>query len=97
MPIDAVVVGDEEIKLVLPPKLERVLVVSVVLTYGMLIVDAVAEDVMMLEDSKELFEVGEGSNDVDVVEGMAVGVKLGVGVKEVSDGAGEGGGEERTD
>lgn len=98
LPVAVVVAGDEEIRLpLLPVRSARVLVVSVVLEYETLIVNAVAEAAMISvdsEDSEKLLEAGEGSSSGDV-EGIAAGVKLRVGVKEVSVGAGEGGGEER--
>lgn len=96
VPVNEVAVSDAEITLLLPVRLERVLVVSVVLVYEILTVGADGEGVVISEVSEETSGVVDDSSDGEG-DGVVTGVEIESVVKEVSDGAGEGGGEERID
>lgn len=96
--VEKVVLSDDEIKLVLTaPSGTELLVVDVILKYEASIDDAVAVVVTGTGMSEGEPREGEEDSGDRVAFEVATGVAVGVGVKEVSEGAGEDGGDESID
>lgn len=104
--VETAAASDGVIELTFAVSEERVLVISVVLEYDTLIVDT-GELGLVLSEVAETSSFEEDSSDVEPPEGFRIGlavglaagfgVRLAVGVKVISDGTGEEGGDESTD